>query len=75
MTDKRHDFLKGVAEIMEADVAKFEPEATLESLGPWDSMTVMQVVVLVDDIYGRVVHGRALAECVKVSDLLWIAEG
>ena len=36
---------------------------------------VMGAVVLIDEVFGRVVHGRELAQCVTVADVLRIAEG
>lgn len=67
---KQEQFLRELAKLLEA-----------QSLGadfvldPWDSLAIMQTVVAIDDIYGKVVHGRALQACVTVADVLKIAEG
>lgn len=66
---KRNELLKGLADIFEIPVV-----AEDWVLDPWDSLNVMQVVVLIDEVYGRVVHGRALANCVTAADILKIAE-
>lgn len=70
MTTKREALLKGLADIFE--VPSVAPEFTLD---PWDSLNVMQTVVLIDDVYGKVVHGKALSSCTTVADIVKIAEG
>ena len=75
MTDKRREFIKGFAHMLECDAQKVVPEAVLADIGTWDSLNVMGTVVLIDDIYGKVVHGRPIAQCVTVGDILKIAEG
>lgn len=72
---KSEEFLKGLAHMMECGGEKMVPEAKLEEIGVWDSLNVMGAVVLIDEVYGRVVHGRELSQCVTVGDVLKIAEG
>lgn len=72
---KRDDFLKGLAHMLECGGEKAVPEAVLTDIGIWDSLNVMGAVVLIDEVYGRVVHGRELSQCVTVDDVLKIAEG
>lgn len=67
---KRDDFLRELAKMLE--VESLTPESPLEN---WDSLNVMGAVVLIDDCFGKVVHGRQIAECRTVADLLRIAEG
>lgn len=74
MSEKRPEFLKGLAHLMECDAQKVVPEAKLESLGPWDSLNVMQTVVLIDEVYGKIIHGGQISECVTVEDVLKVAE-
>lgn len=69
MTDKRRALLEGIAYIME--VPSVTPETVLD---PWDSLCVMQAVVLIDDVMGKVVHGRALADCKTAADVVKVAE-
>ncbi len=72
---KRDDFLKGLGVLLECGGEKVVPNAVLADIGTWDSLGVMQAVVLIDEIFGRVVHGRELSQCVTVADVLKIAEG
>lgn len=71
---KRLELLHGLAHLLEVDGAKVVPEARLADLGPWDSMSVMQTVVLIDEVCGRVVHGREVAGCQTVADIIALAE-
>lgn len=75
MEQKRQEFLKGIAALLEVGGEKVVPEAVLTELGPWDSLSVMQATVLIDEVYARVVHGRQIAECVTVADVIRVAEG
>lgn len=72
---KRDELYKAIATSLEIGGERVKPEAVLLELGPWDSLAVMTMVVAVDEIYGRVVHGRALSECVTVADVVRVAEG
>lgn len=71
---KRTELFHAIATALEIGGERVKPEAVLLELGPWDSLAVMTMVVAIDEIYGRVVHGRALSECVKVEDVVRIAE-
>ncbi len=64
------DFLKGFAHLLECDATKVVPEADLATIGTWDSMSVMQVQVLIDEIFGREVDARAIGKCVTYADVL-----
>lgn len=70
MTTKRDALLKGLADMFEV------PSVGLDFvLDPWDSLNIMQTVVLIDDVYGKVINGRALGACATVEDIVKIAEG
>lgn len=66
---KRELLLKAIADILEVPSVE---DATI--LDPWDSLCVMQAVVAIDDICGKVVHGRALVYCKLVQDVLKVAD-
>lgn len=67
--DKRAQLLEQIAKILE--VPSVTPETKMET---WDSLNVMMAVVAIDDIYGKVVHGKALVDAVTVADILKVAE-
>lgn len=70
MEAQKKEFLKGFAHLLECGADKLVPEANLEAIGTWDSMSVMQVQVLIDEIYAKEVDARAIAKCVTFSDVL-----
>ena len=67
--DKRAQLLEQIAKILE--VPSVTPETKMEV---WDSLNVMMAVVAIDDIYGKVVHGKELVDAVTVADILKVAE-
>ena len=69
MQTRREQLLKAIADILEVSAVE---DATI--LDPWDSLCVMQTVVAIDDICGKVVHGRALMGYKLVQDVLKVAE-
>lgn len=71
---KTDDFIKGLATLLECDAQKVVSEANLEEIGTWDSVTVMMVMALIDEVYGKVADGRALSQCVEVGDVIKLAE-
>lgn len=69
MSDARSKLLDGLAAIFEV------PSVTEEFvLDPWDSLNVMQAVVLIDDCYGKVIHGAKIVDAETVSDIIKAAE-
>jgi acyl carrier protein len=71
MSDKHKKLLEGIAAILEVKVDSLTAATALD---PWDSLCVMQAVVLIDDVCGKVVSGRQLMDCAKVEDVLKVAE-
>lgn len=62
--------LSGLAEILETPVT----EATVLGDGvPWDSLTVVCTIALLDEKAGVLVDGRQLGDCVTVADVLKLA--
>lgn len=65
---KKEQFLKSLAEsVLECPV-----EALVDdwALSPWDSLAIVSTIALVDEVYGVLISGRQLADCVTVADLL-----
>jgi len=67
---KDEEFRKGFAHLLECGAEKVVPEADLAEIGTWDSMSVMQVQVLIDEIYAKEVDARAISKCVTFADIL-----
>jgi acyl carrier protein len=64
------EFYAGLAEILEIDVAKCNPEFKLDEGGAdWDSLAVISTIALIDEIFNCTVSGQALSDCKTVGDL------
>lgn len=64
--------LDGIAEILETE--GLTPEHALDEASGWDSMAVVMVVALIDDVTGKSVDGPSVAACKTVGDILKVAE-
>ena len=69
MSTAHSKLLKGLADIFEVT----EVSETFK-LDPWDSLNVMQTVVLIDDCYGTVIHGAKIVDAETVADIIKVAE-
>ena len=63
-----HQFYEGLAEILEVPVSEVGPQLGLAAHG-WDSLAIISCVALIDEVFGQLVAGSALAECRTVADL------
>jgi acyl carrier protein len=61
-------FYEGLAEILEVPVSEIGPNFSLADHG-WDSLAIISCVALIDEVFGQLVAGSALAECRTVADL------
>ena len=63
------EFKTGLAETLEIDESTLEPGYVLEESEMWDSMTVVTVIALIDEHYGKTVEGEKLAQCETLADI------
>ncbi len=64
------DFYNGMAEIMEIDAVNFSSNMVLAEGGAdWDSLAIISVIALIDELYGCTVSGQALGECETIADI------
>lgn len=64
------EFYKSMAEIFEVDASKISPEFELYSgEAPWDSLAIVSTIALADDCFGVMLEGKALGECITISDI------
>lgn len=64
--------LEGIAEILE--LQGVTADHVLDESSGWDSMAVVMVVALIDDVTGKAVDGPSVAACKTVGDILKVAE-
>jgi acyl carrier protein len=69
-----NDFRVQLAEILDTDVSKLNPQADLESLG-WSSLAVVSFIAFADENFGIIVEPRQLATCKTVDDLIQLLDG
>ena len=62
------EFLRRMKEILEAE--DVTPDSCLAGWTTWDSMAVVMVLALIDELCGKELTGEAVVECEKVSDLM-----
>lgn len=61
-------FQEGLAEILEVEPAEIVPTLRLDRHG-WDSLAIISCVALIDECFGLLVSGSAVAQCRTVEDL------
>ena len=60
----------GIAEILEVDEGVCTSNFNLaKGQADWDSLAIISVIALIDDLYGCTVSGQALGECQTVADI------
>lgn len=64
---------EGIAEILEVDVERVTPELRL-SEHAWDSLAIVSMIALIDDLFNVMVDGQSLAKCEKISDVIALIE-
>lgn len=68
-------FRSGLADALEIEPSQLTSGYRLADSDMWDSMTVVTVIALIDEHYGKSVEGQALAECETVGDIETLVEG
>jgi acyl carrier protein len=69
------DFYSGIAEILEIEGGICASNFNLaDGQADWDSLAIISVIALIDEIYGCTVSGQALGECQTVADIERLVE-
>lgn len=63
------EFFNGLAEILEIDVADVTPQLKLGDHA-WDSLAIISVIALVDELFDQMLSGQALAQSETVADIV-----
>lgn len=61
-------FYAGLAEIFEIDESEITADLDLATQN-WDSLAVVSTIALIDEVYGQLVDGQALAKAATVSEI------
>jgi acyl carrier protein len=63
------DFLKNLADAINAPDADLQPEQNLQDLPNWDSLAILTTISMLDLDYGVTVTGTDLQACTTVADV------
>jgi acyl carrier protein len=66
---KRSEFMSQLAEFLYVDDSLMSEDAVLSDLG-WDSLALLSVIGLVEEIWGLEVSEADLNACITVGDML-----
>lgn len=61
-------FYAGLAEIFEIDESEVTADLELATQN-WDSLAVVSTIALIDEVYGQLVDGQALAKAATVGEI------
>ena len=73
MSDKQEAFFVGLAEIFELEDGEVSAELDLSTVA-WDSLAIVSVIALADDIYGVFLEGEKLKACSTVADIVALVQ-
>jgi acyl carrier protein len=65
-------FQSGLAEIFECEKALVTADLKFDE--KWDSLAIVSTIALVDENFGVMLSGKALAKCTGVADVLKLVE-
>ncbi len=65
-----NNFYRGIAEILEVNVDQVSENFDLHSgESPWDSLAIVSIIALIDELYEKTVDGKSLASCQSVAEI------
>ena len=67
--------LTALEEVMDLDAGTLTPDTVLSDLEEWDSVSILSLIVLIDDEFGKIITGADIKKLVTVADALEIMEG
>ena len=70
----KQEFLHELEQMMELDHGSLTGEEALLDLPAWDSLQILNLLVLVDDKFGVVIDGVHVMEAKTVNDLLALVD-
>jgi acyl carrier protein len=62
------EFYNGLADILEVDAKEVTPALQLHD-HIWDSLAIISVISLVDELFDKILAGPALSRCETVGDI------
>ena len=69
MLVNNENFVEALNDLLEVDSSTLDPNIELESLGQWDSLTIVSLIALIDQYFNKKVSGDDIFCCHSLSDL------
>ena len=66
--------LAALENIMDMEEGALSPETVLADLVEWDSVSILSLIVMIDDEFGKIINGDDVKKLVTVSDAMAIME-
>lgn len=72
---KMEDFLTDLADLLDVEVSELNSSYQLDENENWDSLTMISVIVMVDEHFNLSLSNEALRKCKFIGDLFCLVEG
>lgn len=69
----QHDFLAHIADAIQRDES-LTPDMPLNSIEEYDSLAIVSLIALFENLFAMQVSGNALHNCKSVSDIIALAQ-
>ena len=66
--------LSALEDIMDLDAGVLTPDTVLSELDEWDSVSILSLIVMIDDEFGKVITGADIKKIVTVKDAFALME-
>lgn len=63
------NFVSNFAEAIELDQSTITSETVFKDIESWDSMAVLNVIAMVDDVYQKSIGGDEIEKSITIADL------
>ncbi len=72
---KIQEFVQNFADAIEVDVSAIGTETIFKDIELWDSMAVLNIIAMVDDVYQKSIGGDEIEKSITIADLWGKIEG
>ncbi len=66
--------IKSIEELLELEEGTLEEDTVLDNLEEWDSVSILSLIVLLDEEYNKTITSKDIKEIKTVSDILKLME-
>ena len=66
----REEKIEIIADILEVEPDEVQEDMVLEDFETWDSVAVLSVIAMMDELFGKYPHASEIRSYIKVGDLM-----